>query len=129
VVYGVRGKPYLADSMQNLNEVMNKEMSSGNNLLDEVNEFIDVWTARRLSAKDYEHATSKPPQLHEQAIKRCTKPGDIILDSFLGSGSTLVAGESLGRKVYGCELEPQFCDLIVRRYEKMTGKEAVYEKD
>ncbi|HEY0948124.1 MAG TPA: DNA modification methylase [Candidatus Paceibacterota bacterium] len=125
VVYGVRGKPYLADTMQNLNEVMNKEMSSGNDLLDEV----DVWTAKRLSAKDYEHATSKPPQLHERAIKRCTKPGDIILDSFLGSGSTLIAGESLGRKVYGCELEPQFCDLIVRRYEKMTGKKAVYEKD
>lgn len=125
VVYGVRGKPYLAESMQNLNEVMNKEMSSGNDLLDEV----DVWTAKRLSAKAYEHATSKPPQLHERAIKRCTKPGDIILDSFLGSGSTLIAGESLGRKVYGCELEPQFCDLIVRRYEKLTGKKAVYEKD
>ena len=125
VVYGVRGKPFLAD-INNLNEVLNKELSTGNNLLDEIN---DIWMAKRLSAKDYEHATSKPPQLHEKAIKRCTKPNGIILDSFLGSGSTLIAGEALGRRIYGCELEPQFCDLIVRRYEKLTGRKAVYEKD
>ena len=125
VVYGVRGKPFLAD-INNLNEVLNKELSTGNNLLDEIN---DIWMAKRLSAKDYEHATSKPSQLHEKAIKRCTKPNGIILDSFLGSGSTLIAGEALGRRVYGCELEPQFCDLIVRRYEKLTGRKAVYEKD
>lgn len=120
VVYGIRGKPYLAD-INNLNEVLNKELSTGNNLLDEVN---DIWMAKRLSAKDYEHATSKPPQLHEKAIKRCTRVNDIILDSFLGSGSTLIAGETLGRRVYGCELEPQFCDLIIKRYEKLTGKKA-----
>lgn len=125
VVYGVRGKPHLSN-IQNLNEVLNKELSTGNELLEEIN---DIWMAKRLSAKDYEHATSKPPQLHEKAIKRCTKPNDIILDSFLGSGSTLIAGESLGRRVYGCELEPAFCDLIVRRWEKLTGRKAVYEKD
>lgn len=125
VVYGIRNKPYLAD-INNLNEVLNKELSTGNNLLDEIN---DIWMAKRLSAKEYEHATSKPPQLHEKAIKRCTKPNDIILDSFLGSGSTLIAGEALGRRVYGCELEPLFCDLIVRRWEKLTGHKAVYEKD
>jgi DNA modification methylase len=128
-VYGVRGKPYLAESVTNLNEVMNKELGTGNELLVQVNEFIDIWTAKRLSAKDYEHATSKPITLHEKAIKRCTKPGDIILDSFLGSGSTLLAGEQLGRKVYGCELEPRFCDLIIKRYEAMTGKKAIYEKE
>jgi DNA modification methylase len=125
VVYGVRGKPYLAD-INNLNEVLNKELTTGNDLLAEIN---DIWMAKRLSAKDYEHATSKPPQLHEKAIKRCTRVNDIILDSFLGSGSTLIAGETLGRKVYGCELEPAFCDLIVRRWEKLTGKKASYEKD
>ena len=124
VVYGVRGKPYLAD-IHNLNEVMNKELGTGNSLLDEVN---DIWMAKRLSAQDYEHATSKPPQLHEKAIKRCTKLNDIILDSFLGSGSTLIAGEMLGRRVYGCELEPQFCDLIIRRYEKLTGKKAIIKR-
>jgi DNA modification methylase len=128
VVYGVRGKPHLAKSVTNLTEILNKEMRTGNDLIDDVNEFIDIWTAKRLPSKDYEHATSKPPQLHERAIKRCTKINDIILDSFLGSGSTLIAGETLGRRVYGCELEPVFCDLIVRRWEKLTGKKAIYEK-
>lgn len=127
-VYGIRGNPYLNESINNLNEVMNKEFTTGNDLLTQVDSFIDVWTSKRLSAKDYEHATSKPPRLHEKAIKRCTKPGDIILDSFLGSGSTLLAGEQLDRRVYGCELEPRFCDLIVKRYEKFTNKKAVYEK-
>ncbi len=127
-VYGIRGNPYLNESINNLNEVMNKEFTTGNDLLTQVDSFIDVWTSKRLSAKDYEHATSKPPRLHEKAIKRCTKPRDIILDSFLGSGSTLLAGEQLDRRVYGCELEPRFCDLIVKRYEKFTNKKAIYEK-
>lgn len=128
-VYGVRGKPYLTESVTGLNEVLNKEFGTGNELVEQVDAFLEIWTAKRLSAKDYEHATSKPPQLHEKAIKRCTKIGDIVLDSFLGSGSTLIAGETLGRRVYGTELEPVFCDLIVRRWEKLTGKKAVYEKD
>lgn len=125
VVYGIRGKPYLSN-IKNLNEVLNKELSTGNNLLEEIN---DVWMAKRLPAKEYEHATSKPPQLHEKAIKRCTKPNDIILDSFLGSGSTLISAQALGRRVYGCELSEVFCDLIVCRYEKLTGCKAIYEKD
>lgn len=127
-VYGVRNMPYLAETITNLNEVLNKELSTGNNLLDE---FTDIWAVKRLSSKEYQHATSKPITLHEKAIKRCTKPGDIILDSFLGSGSTLLAGEQLDRRVYGCELEPRFCDLIIKRYASFTGKKAViqsYEK-
>lgn len=124
VVYGVRGKPYLAETTTTLTEVLNKEMRTGNDLLYDFQSFIDVWVAKRLSSKDYEHATSKPPQLHEKAIKRCTKIHDIILDSFLGSGSTLIAGELLGRRVFGMELEPIFCDLIIRRWEKLTGKKA-----
>ena len=128
-VYGIRNKPYLAPSMTHLNEVMNKEFGTGNDLVDQVNNFLEIWTAKRLSAKDYHHATSKPPQLHQKAILRCTKPNDIILDSFLGSGSTLIAGESLGRRVYGTELAPVFCDLIIRRWEKLTGKKAKIERN
>jgi DNA modification methylase len=126
-VYGTRGRPYLSQSKQDLNEVMNKEFTTGNDLLEQVDDFLEIWTAKRLSAKAYEHATSKPITLHEKAIKRCTKPGDIILDSFLGSGSTLLAGEQLGRRVYGCELEPRFCDLIIRRYEALTGNKVTIE--
>lgn len=119
-VYGVRGKPYIAKDIQNLTEVMNKDVTGGNSMLDE----IDVWLMKRLSSKDYEHATSKPPKLHEKAIRRCTKPGDIILDSFSGSASTLIAGEMLKRKVYAVELEPIFCDLAIRRFEKLTSIKA-----
>lgn len=126
-VYGTRGKPYLAQSVSDLNEVMNKEFTTGNDLVAQVDSFIEIWTAKRLSAKEYQHATSKPITLHEKAIKRCTKPNDIILDSFLGSGSTLLAGEQLGRRVYGCELEPRFCDLISARYEALTGTKPIIE--
>ena len=122
--YGVLGRPYIAPKIQNLNEVMNKETTTGNSLLEETLDHLDIWTAKRLSGKDYEHATSKPPQLHDKAIRRCSKPGDIILDSFLGSGSTLIAAEQLKRRVFGIELEPLYCDLIIRRYEKLTGEKA-----
>jgi hypothetical protein len=57
--YGVQGKPYVSKNLQNLNEVMNKETTTGNNLLEEV---LGIWSVKRLSGKDYEHATSKPPK-------------------------------------------------------------------
>ncbi|MDP3402568.1 MAG: DNA modification methylase [bacterium] len=123
-VYGLRGKPYIAKSIQNLNEVLNKEITTGNNLIEETLDHLDVWLVKRLSGKDYEHATSKPPKLHEKAIRRCTKPGEIILDSFSGSGSTMIAAEQLKRRVYAIELEPAFCDLAIKRYEKLTGNKA-----
>lgn len=126
-VYGIQGKPYIAPTIQNLNEVLNKEITTGNNLLEETLDHLDVWLVKRLSGKQYEHATSKPPKLHEKAIRRCTKPGDIILDSFSGSASTLIAGEQLKRKVYAIELEPVFCDLAIKRYEKLTGTKAIIE--
>jgi DNA modification methylase len=122
--YGVRGKPYIAPEIKNLNEVLNKEIGTGNALVEEALDNIDVWAVKRLSGKDYEHATSKPPKLHEKAIRRCTKPGDIILDSFSGSSSTLIAGEQLKRRVFAVELEPVFCDLAIRHYEKLTGRKA-----
>jgi DNA modification methylase len=123
-VYGVRGKPYITKSIQNLNEVLNKEITTGNNLIEETLDHLDVWLVKRLSGKEYEHATSKPPKLHEKAIRRCTKPNDIILDSFSGSGSTMIAAEQLKRRVYAVELEPVFCDLAIKRYEKLTGNKA-----
>jgi DNA modification methylase len=120
-VYGTIGRPFLSGSHQDLNEIMNKETGTGNDLMQDVS---NLWAEKRLSGKDYEHATSKPPRLHEKAIRRCTKPNDIILDSFAGSGSTLIAAEQLKRRVYAVELEPVFCDLIIRRYEKLTGAKA-----
>lgn len=124
-VYAILGKPYLAKDRNSNNEIFNSDLGTGNQLIEQVENLFDIWTAKRISGKEYEHATSKPISLHEKVIKRCTKPNDIILDSFLGSGSTLLCAEQLNRRVYGLELEPIFCDLIIKRWELLTGKKAV----
>jgi DNA modification methylase len=122
-VYATLGKPYLAENQTKNNEILNSELTTGNEMF----EVVDLWLSKRIAGQKIEHATSKPISLAEKSIKRCTKVGDIIFDSFLGSGSTLLCAEQLGRVVYGCELEPVFCDLIVKRWELLTGKKAIYE--
>lgn len=126
-VYGTRGKPFLSDHNE-YTEILNTNVANGNKGFEDIN----LWIEKRLPSSEYEHATSKPPALHERAIKRCTRANDIILDSFGGSGSTLIAAEQLHRKAYLVELETQFCDVICAKYEEMTGKKrkliANYEK-
>lgn len=124
VVYATRGKPYLNQKVKNLNEVLNKEVGSGNRLTDDVLDLLDVWLVDRLPGRDYQHPTQKPPTLHEKALRRCTRPGDLVLDCFGGSGSTLVACEQLKRRCYATEIEPIFCDLIIKRYEALTNDKA-----
>ncbi len=123
-VYGVRGKPYLAPSVQNLNEVINREVGTGNRISDDILDLLDLWMCKRLPGAEYEHATAKPPTLHEKAIRRCTKPGDAILDLFGGSGSTLIAAHQMKRRAFLCEIEPIFVDLIIRRFEAVSGQKA-----
>ena len=123
-VYGIKGKPFLTSTVQNLNEVMNKELGTGNELLEQIADTLDIWLHKRLPGQKYSHATEKPPTLHEKPIKRCTRPGDTILDLFSGSASTLVAAESLKRVAYMVDIEPRFVDLAIRRYEKLTGIKA-----
>lgn len=122
--YGVRGKPFVVKGVNKLNEVMNADMTTGNNLLQEAFDHLEVWPEKRLPGNSYEHSTMKPPEVYEKAIRRCTRMNDIILDSFSGSGSTIIAGEKLKRRVYAVEIEPVFCDLTIKRYEAMTGKKA-----
>jgi DNA modification methylase len=122
--YGVRGNPPLVKGVTKLNEVMNADMTTGNDLLQQVHDFFTIWPEARLSSKDYEHSTMKPPALYEKAIRRCSKAGDIILDSFNGSGSNLIAAQRLGRRVYAAEIEPTFCDLTIKRFEAETGLKA-----
>lgn len=120
-IYGVRGKPYLSPGIQNLNEVINKDVGNGNRLIDDILDMIDLWMCKRLPSADYEHPTAKPPTLHEKAIRRCTKPGDTIIDLFGGSGSTLIAAHQMKRQAFLCEIEPIFVDLIIRRFEAVSG--------
>ncbi len=130
-VYGTKGSPYLSDLIKNLNEIQNKDCTTGNQLLEDIS---NIWATKRLPSNQMEHPTSKNPELHHKFIMRCTKPGDIIFDAFSGSASTMICAEQLDRKVYSLEIEPIFCDLAIRRYEKLTGLKAVviknyYEKE
>jgi len=72
------------------------------------------------------HPTVKPVRLVADAILDCTARGDIVLDTFLGSGSTLIAAEDVGRVCYGVEIDPLYVDLVIRRWEAFTGAEAVH---
>ena len=70
----------------------------------------------------------KPIDLLCYLIKNSSKIGDVVIDSFLGSGSTLIACEKTGRQCYGVELDPQYCDVIVKRWENFTQKTAELQK-
>jgi site-specific DNA-methyltransferase (adenine-specific) len=72
-----------------------------------------------------EHPTMKPVELFEYQMLNNTKGGDIVLDSFGGSGTTLIAAEKHGRYARIMELDPKYCDVIVKRWEDFTGKKAV----
>jgi DNA modification methylase len=76
----------------------------------------------------HEHPTVKPVAMLEDALLDLTNRGDIVLDPFLGSGSTLIAAERTGRICRGVEIDPHYVDLIVRRYEACTGTTAILEK-
>lgn len=84
----------------------------------------DVWEFTRGNTCEYVHPTQKPVALLERAIRNSSRVGDVVLDLFGGSGSTLIACERLGRQARLIELDPKYCDAIVRRWEKLTGKRA-----
>jgi len=75
-------------------------------------------------SRNGEHPTMKPVALFEYQMLNNTKGGDIVLDSFGGSGTTLLAAEKNGRVAYVMELDPKYCDVIVKRWEDFTGKKA-----
>ncbi len=88
----------------------------------------DVWEFKRVTGEDrHEHATPKPVEMMARAIKSSTQDGGLLVEPFLGSGSTLIAAEQLGRRCYGMEISPAYCDVIVQRWEKLTGKTATLE--
>lgn len=128
-VYGTIGKPYLNASLQNTNEVLNQEVTSGNQLHDEITEMIDLWIVKRDNTQEYKHPTQKPVTLNEKPLKRCSSPGAIVFSGFAGSGSDLIACEQLQRKWRGVELDLVFATIVIDRWEKFTGLKAkkIYE--
>ena len=93
----------------------------------------DVWRNSITTIKEREnaggHATPKPLKICERGIVTSTKVGEIVLDLFGGSGSTLIACEQLDRTCYMMELDPKYCDVIIKRWETLTGEKAVLLND
>ena len=87
-----------------------------------------VWEFDR-PTKSKEHPTMKPVELLGEILLNATQTGDKVLDTFGGSGSTLIACEQLNRKCYMCELDPHYCDVIIQRWENLTGGKAVRIND
>lgn len=86
----------------------------------------DVWQIKKPHKNDL-HPTMKPVELVERAIRNSSRPGDVVLDPFGGSGTTLIAAEKAGRQARLIELDPKYCDVIVSRWESFTGKQATLE--
>ena len=80
-----------------------------------------LWQVPRERTDGYLHPTQKPLELAQRAIRYSSRPGDLILDPFLGSGTTLIAAARHERRCYGIEIEPAYCDAIVRRYIAAVG--------
>lgn len=87
-------------------------------------ESLDVWFQQRDQTKDYDHPTQKPVRLGERAFKKNSEAGHIVLDLFGGSGSTLILAHQLERHCYVMELDPKYCDVIVKRFERLFGVKA-----
>lgn len=88
----------------------------------------DVWNIKKPTKNDL-HPTMKPVELVERAIRNSSRPGNVVLDPFGGSGTTLIAAEKSGRVARLIELDPKYVDVIVRRWEDFTGKQATREAD
>lgn len=84
-----------------------------------------LWQVKRDPTKTYQHPTQKPLELAERGIRNSTRPGALVLDTFLGSGTTLIAAQRTGRRCYGIEIDPHYCDVIVRRYIAFVGEKQV----
>lgn len=89
----------------------------------------DIWSMSRAAGADYVHPTQKPVELVERALGNSSKAGDIVADCFGGSGSTLIACEKTGRHARLMELDPKYVDVIVKRWQEFTGKQAALESD
>ena len=118
------------DELKREYEELRAEYEKGKAYFDNTHDNMNnVWHFSRPDSKERKetggHATPKPIALCSRAIKSSSRDGEIVLDVFGGSGSTLIACEQLNRKAYLMELEPKWCDVIIKRWENFTGKKAV----
>jgi DNA modification methylase len=88
------------------------------------NNATDVWSVKKVNPQSMLHLTEKPVELAVRAMHHSSRRGENVLDLFGGSGSTLIAAEQTGRRAFLMEVDPLYCDVIVRRFEQFTGKKA-----
>ena len=88
------------------------------------NNATDLWHVKKVNPQSMVHLTEKPVELAVRSIQYSSLPGQNVLDLFGGSGSTLIGCEQTGRRAFLMELDPAYCDVIVERWEKFTGKKA-----
>lgn len=88
------------------------------------NNVLDTWPVKKVNPQSMVHLTEKPVELARRAIEYSSRPGEHVLDLFGGSGSTLIGAEMTGRRAFLMELDPLYCDVIVQRWEKFTGRKA-----
>jgi len=114
-LYATRGKPYLSPHIQNLTEILNKEIGTGNRTIEDILDIINIWMVKRLPGTEYTHPTEKSPMVHERALRRCSRPDDCVLDLCAGSGSLMAACHQMRRRAFLCEIDPRFVDVILAR--------------
>jgi DNA modification methylase len=95
----------------------------------EITNATDVWSMKKVSPNAMVHLTEKPVELAVRALTYSSKAGETVLDLFGGSGSTLIACEKLGRRARLMEIDPPYCDVIIRRWQEYAGKAATLEGD
>jgi DNA modification methylase len=88
------------------------------------NNAVDVWSVKKVNPQNMIHLTEKPVELAVRALQHSSRPSEHVLDLFAGSGSTLIGAEQTGRRAYLMELDPLYCDVILRRWQNFTGQKA-----
>ena len=83
-----------------------------------------VWEIDKPRKSETGHSTQKPVECMKRPIENNSSPGQAVYDPFLGSGTTIIAAEMTGRVCHGLELSPEYCDVIVKRWQEFTGKKA-----
>lgn len=126
ILYGwFEGSSHYWSGRRNLGDVVKEQMREdvdGSKWVKIADEGIetDIWDFDKPS-RNKEHPTMKPVALCQRAVTNSSLPGNVVLDPFLGSGSTLIAAQKTGRKCYGMELDPKYVDVIVQRYVDYSG--------
>jgi DNA modification methylase len=92
------------------------------------NNETDLWSIKKIPPQQLEHLTGKPAELAVRSIQYSSLPGQNVLDLFGGSGSTMIGAEQTGRNAFLMELDAPYADVIVDRYQRFTGKQAILER-